>query len=325
MSSSEVPSTQQSMNKLDEDVWTYIKQQWNKVTNGTIHKDTRIILSFVVIGLFFYFYKRRALVPNPFERIHVLSGIIFVFIMIYSFEKLLAMLTYNIDTFCEEPETNSFQLDLGNRFYAGLSFIYYYLNLYAKIIINTIVLFTIIYIIYILTFVQTEGAMHRRAFWQFDWKNAKKKSFIKCIFILPPLIRLCEFICLKMFGGNKIYEHPEGGNRHNYEDGKLLRIKEFKEFISPEHLMHFANILLPQNMKIHKFVFMMGLVFSSLYGVAFINPVNKENLCNNKASPESQKVYATMRAQFRLGLLILVTIMIVAYLVFLVRLFVDVL
>lgn len=321
--STEVPSTQESLNKLDQDIWNYLKEQIKKVSDGTLHRDTRIILSFFAIGLFFFIYSRRALVSNPFDRMHVLSGVIFIFIIIYSFEKLMNQVKYNIDTFCEETDTNQFEMDLSNKFYAGFTFIFYYLNLFAKVITNTILLFAVFYIIYMLAMLQSEGAMFKRSMWQLDFKRSRKASIIKCILLVPIFIRLSEYISQKMLGGNKAYKHPDGTYRYNYEHGSVIRIREFKEFLSPEHLMHFANILIPKNLQIHKFVFLTGLLFSGLYGMIFIHPVDKDNVCNNKGNPVTRQVFTTMSSQLRLGLLILVTVVIMFYLVFVIRMLVD--
>lgn len=325
MSSTEVPSTQESMNSLDRDIWGLLEKQWKKVKDGILHRDTNLILGIVIIVLFIYIYLTRATASNPLERLRLLSGLIFLFILIYSFGSVMDQLKVNIDTFCLEQDKRAFGIDINNRFYAGFSFIYYFLNLYAKVIINTIILFTILYILYILCFLQAEGPMYRRSLWQFSWKTGRdtRISILKCVFLLPLCIRFAESITQWFVGGIKVYQHVDGTPRYNYKQGIMLNIKEFKEFISPEHLFYFANILIPTNLTVHKFVFLLGLLFSTIYGIVFINPINKENLCNNQNSPESKKLLTSISTQFRLGLLVLITLLVIFYLVFIAKLTLD--
>lgn len=324
MSNTEVPSTQESMNSLDSGVMRMIMRPWNKIKEGKLHQDTKIVMMILLFTTFVYIYYNRASIHKPLDKIRILSGFIFIAIIIHSFQQLITQIKYNVDIFCEEPETNRFEIDVSNRIYASFTFIYYYLNLCVKIMINTIFVFAVIYIAYMLAFLQAEGMLHSRGFLQFKWYEGEKKwTILKIILIIPLIIHITEKITLHIYGGiqpNKPKGLQKVDNKqytYSYKEGAIMNIKEFKEFMAPDHLMHFSSVLDENNIKVHTFVFIISLVFSCLYGLLFIHPVDKEETCSKKQETYSKQVYARMNGQLRIGILVLVTLIIVIYLIFL--------
>lgn len=322
MSSNEVPSTQDSMNNIDsymsQKLWGWMRS----LKTRALHRDTGFVMLVLIIVIFIFIYVTRYSVTNTFQRLHVLSGLIFIFILIKSFEKALDQQQYDIETLCnDEVDDKPFTTDASNRFYVGFSFLYYVLNVFIKAAINVVTAFCIIYIIYLFVFNQSEGPTFRL---EFNFKKNKVRGLILVLLIIPVIIRFSELVTFMLLGGTKRLPALFGGEpMYFYMNGLVLKIREFKEFVSPDHLLNFANIMIPENLMVHKYVLTTALIFSTIYGFLFINPVNLDNVCATQQI--SKQLLERLHSQMRFGLLICLTICIAFYVAFIFKRLIKVL
>jgi hypothetical protein len=224
------------------------------------------------------------IIPHEIRNVilTILSFLIFIIIMIYSYVRLNKKLLIDSLLLCSNAEESS--IDTSNLVTVLLSFLSYYLHLYIHTIVIAAIVFICIYILYILVVAQCKYPIEH---WDNKWFN------ILC-FILYKWI---EWITHKLFGGRESYETDEVSNW----------IKYVRTTLFPHNLF---MLLLKENIYMHFVPFIIGLIFTIVYS---LYNLRSHDLCEDEEGNDKQKEIFINK--FKQGLLMATVLVILIYVI----------
>ncbi len=307
------------MDAFFDDVRIKAKQMWDFAVMQNKHSDTLILTFFSSFVLFIVLYvvEYNNLLRDSKLQLFV-SALTFLIILIFSYKSVEKTMRIDLTVWCNKDidigETQ-FNVNVENRIYIVLSFVYYYIIMFARALIYSIMVMVTLYVVYILLCAQHRYPMCIMPY--SNTPNASSRNFVSIVFVVGcvavaivglamkkyimvaiPAALLAERISLLLVGGLIA--------KDSTKMFALIPLHGIKNFIAPDVLLKFVDFSDLRKMRAHLNVFIIGLVLSILYASIVIK---RPKTC---ADEEGKKL---TNAQFMHGFLIMFTFVIALYIV----------